>query len=52
VLGHIEIPATPRLFDNLGQGFIPVERFREILQEVDDTFTDEELDGIIDEVIE
>ena len=39
-----------RLFDNEGLGFIPVERFRIILKEVDEDFTEDELDDIIFEV--
>ena len=39
-----------RLFDDLGEGYITVERFREILQEIDNTISKEELDGIISEV--
>ena len=39
-----------RLFDNLGEGYITVERFREILREIDNTISEEELDGIINEV--
>ena len=39
-----------RLFDDLGEGYITVERFREILREIDDTISKEELDGIISEV--
>ena len=39
-----------RLFDSEGEGFIPVMRFREILQEVDEDFTEVELDDIIAEV--
>ena len=39
-----------RLFDNLGEGYITVERFREILREIDNTISKEELDGIINEV--
>ena len=39
-----------RLFDDLGRGYITVERFREILREIDNTISEEELDGIISEV--
>ena len=45
------IPVCPRLFDRHGEGFIPVLRFREILMEVDEDFTEEELEGVISEVI-
>ena len=39
-----------RIFDSEGEGFIPVERFRLILIEVDEDFTEAELDDIIAEV--
>ena len=39
-----------RLFDDLGQGYITVQRFREILREIDNTISQEELDGIISDV--
>ena len=39
-----------RLFDDIGEGYISVERFREILREIDATITEEELDGIISDV--
>ncbi|XP_064085136.1 LOW QUALITY PROTEIN: troponin C, isoallergen Bla g 6.0201-like [Macrobrachium nipponense] len=39
-----------RLYDKEGQGFIPTGVLREILHELDDKLTDEELDGIIDEI--
>ena len=32
------------MFDIEGEGFIPVERFRTILKEVDEDFTEDELD--------
>ena len=38
------------MFDIEGEGFIPVERFRTILKEVDEDFTEDELDDIIFEV--
>ena len=38
-----------RIFDSEGEGFIPVERFRLILIEVDEDFTEAELDDIIAE---
>ena len=38
------------MFDSLGEGFIPVERFRIILKEVDEDFSEDELDEIIFEV--
>ena len=46
----LNIGFFPRLFDTHGEGFIPVERFREILLEVDEDFTEDELDDIIAEV--
>ncbi|XP_071551703.1 troponin C, isotype gamma-like [Panulirus ornatus] len=39
-----------RLYDKEGQGFIPTKVLREILHELDDKLTNEELDGIIDEI--
>ena len=39
-----------RLFDTGGEGYITVIRFREILIEIDEEFTEEELDGIIRDV--
>ena len=39
-----------RLFDDTGEGFITVTRFRVILKEIDDEFTEDELDEIISEV--
>ncbi|XP_045618669.1 troponin C, isotype gamma isoform X2 [Procambarus clarkii] len=39
-----------RLYDKNGEGFIPTKVLREILHELDDKLTDEELDGIIDEI--
>ena len=39
-----------RLFDDCGAGFISVARFREILREIDDEISEEELDGIISDV--
>ena len=38
------------MFDDMGEGYITVDRFREILKEIDSTITEEELDGIISEV--
>ena len=39
-----------RLFDDLGEGYITVGRFREILIEIDNTISKEELDAIISDV--
>ena len=50
-LGQNTVIKLFRLFDSEGEGFIPVTRFREILKEVDEDFTDSELDDIIAEVI-
>ena len=49
-LGQNTVIKLFRLFDSEGEGFIPVTRFREILKEVDEDFTDSELDDIIAEV--
>merc|ERR1712181_218841 len=49
-LTYDELKTAFRLFDSEGEGFIPVTRFREILEEVDEDFTDSELDDIIAEV--
>merc|ERR1712179_778435 len=49
-LTYDELKQAFRLFDSEGEGFIPVLRFREILQEVDEDFTDTELDDIIAEI--
>ena len=38
------------MFDDRGEGFISVARFREILREIDDEISEEELDGIISDV--
>merc|ERR1712088_971140 len=45
-LTHEEIKAAFRLFDDSGEGFITVMRFREI----DEEFTEDELDEIIAEI--
>ena len=39
-----------RIFDDAGEGFITVYRFREILKEIDEEITEEELEGIIGDV--
>ncbi|XP_050724547.1 troponin C, isoallergen Bla g 6.0101-like [Eriocheir sinensis] len=39
-----------RLYDKNSEGFIPTGVLREILHELDDKLTNEELDGIIDEI--
>ena len=38
------------MFDDCGEGFISVARFREILREIDNEISEEELDGIIMDV--
>merc|ERR1711997_54566 len=49
-LTHEEIKAAFRLFDDSGEGFITVMRFRIILKEIDEEFTEDELDEIIAEI--
>ena len=39
-----------RLFDDVGEGYITVDKFREILREIDPTIMEDELDGIISDV--
>jgi len=45
-----ELKEAFRLYDKEGDGFIPTKVLREILKELDDKLTDEELDGMIDEI--
>ncbi|CAL4103631.1 unnamed protein product [Meganyctiphanes norvegica] len=45
-----ELHEAFRLYDKEGQGFIPTGVLREILHELDENLTDEELDGIVEEV--
>merc|ERR1711874_125264 len=45
-----ELKEAFRLFDDCGAGFISVARFREILREIDDEISEEELDGIISDI--
>eukprot|EP00090_Calanus_glacialis_P045972 TRINITY_DN8804_c0_g1_i4.p1 TRINITY_DN8804_c0_g1~~TRINITY_DN8804_c0_g1_i4.p1 ORF type:complete len:101 (-),score=42.15 TRINITY_DN8804_c0_g1_i4:55-357(-) len=45
-----ELKAAFRIFDDIGEGFISVGRFKQILKEIDEDFTDEELDEIIAEI--
>jgi len=45
-----ELKAAFRIFDDIGEGFISIGRFREILKEIDEDFTDEELDEVISEI--
>ena len=39
-----------RLFDDVGEGYITVDKFRQILREIDPSITEEELDGIISDI--
>ena len=39
-----------RLFDDAGEGYITVQKFREILREIDPTIMEDELDDIISDV--
>merc|ERR1712210_99594 len=41
-----------RIYDKEGQGFITNEVLKEILREIDNTLTEEDLEGIIEEVDE
>merc|ERR1712061_229879 len=45
-----ELKMAFRLFDAEGEGFIRVLTFRGILKEIDEDFSEEELDGIIGEI--
>jgi len=45
-----ELKAAFRIFDDIGDGFISVEKFKMILGEICEDFTDEELDEVILEV--
>merc|ERR1712183_31732 len=49
-LTYDELKQAFRLFDADGEGFIRVATFRIILKEIDETFSEEELDGIISDV--
>merc|ERR1712172_427902 len=46
-LSYDELKQAFRLFDAEDEGFIRVATFRIILKEIDETFSEEELDGII-----
>ena len=48
----MEARSFNRLFDDTGEGFITVTRFRVILKEIDEDFTEDELDEIISEVVD
>ena len=41
-----------RIYDKAGNGYIPITALKEILRELDSKLTDEELDGIIEEIDE
>ena len=41
-----------QLFSSTGNGYIPISALKEILRELDSKLTDDELDGIIDEIDE
>merc|ERR1712045_462919 len=47
-----ELKEAFRLYDKEGQGFITNEVLKEILREIDNTLTEEDLDGIVEEVDE
>ena len=47
-----ELKEAFRIYDKEGQGFITTEILKEILREIDPTLTEEDLDGIIEEVDE
>jgi len=45
-----ELKEAFRLYDKEGEGFIPTGTLREILKELDDKLSDEDLDGMIEEI--
>lgn len=45
-----ELREAFRLYDKEGNGYIPTSCLKEILRELDDQLTNEELDGMIDEI--
>jgi len=47
-----ELKEAFRIYDKEGNGYITTEVLKEIIQEIDPTLTEEDLDGIIDEVDE
>merc|ERR1712181_29469 len=49
-LSYDELKQAFRLFDAEDEGFIRVATFRIILKEIDEAFSEEELDGIISDV--
>ncbi|XP_021949115.1 troponin C isoform X2 [Folsomia candida] len=47
-----ELKEAFRLYDKAGNGYIPTSSLKEILRELDDKLTNEELDGIVGEIDE
>lgn len=47
-----ELREAFRIYDKEGNGYIPTSALKEILHELDAKLTDQELDGIIDEIDE
>merc|ERR1719260_347928 len=47
-----ELKEAFRIYDKEGQGFITNEVLKEILREIDSTLTENDLDGIVEEVDE
>merc|ERR1711893_584498 len=47
-----ELKEAFRIYDKEGQGFITTDGLKEILREIDTTLTEDDLDGIIEEVDE
>lgn len=45
-----ELREAFRIYDKEGNGYIPTSALKEILHELDAKLTDQELDGIIDEI--
>lgn len=45
-----ELKEAFRLYDKEGNGFIPTSCLKEIMRELDDKLSDEELDGMIAEI--
>lgn len=46
----LEMKEVFRLYDKTGNGYITTEVLREILEELDDNLTSEDLDNMIDEI--
>ncbi|XP_060528053.1 troponin C, isotype gamma-like [Cylas formicarius] len=47
---HVELKGAFRLYDREGNGFITIEVLREILRELDEKLTEDDLDNMIDEI--